>query len=356
MTRRKAPDNNGFNLAFLDVMACGLGAVILIFMLVDFKDIMVDTSEERKRLEQELAAAESEQSQLARLLDEINDLLAMAASTEEANQSQNQQVIAQQNQLRQAIANEQATIADLEQQKAALLEKINESANIVKAGTGEQNYIVGLPVEGRNIGLLIDKSASMMAVELVDIFLAMALPEAEKANQAKWQRTKNITKWLLSRLPQSSSATAVAFSEDAVVLGQQKVIPATSNALLNTVLEDLAATVPDGGTNLKKGLDTLMQANPNIDSIYLVTDGLPTMGLRLTSRNCLSLTTRKTITAECRAEMGQATFKKFLTKHRDVEINIILLPIEGDPFASSVFWEASLATGGTLLSPAQEWN
>ena len=31
---RKATD--GFNLAFLDVMACGLGAVILIFILVDF--------------------------------------------------------------------------------------------------------------------------------------------------------------------------------------------------------------------------------------------------------------------------------------------------------------------------------
>ena len=56
---RKAED--GFNLAFLDVMACGLGAVILIFILVDFKAFTPDPTEEKEKLEQELAAAEQEQ-------------------------------------------------------------------------------------------------------------------------------------------------------------------------------------------------------------------------------------------------------------------------------------------------------
>ena len=56
---RKAED--GFNLAFLDVMACGLGAVILIFILVDFKAFTPTPTEEKEKLEQELAAAEQEQ-------------------------------------------------------------------------------------------------------------------------------------------------------------------------------------------------------------------------------------------------------------------------------------------------------
>ena len=43
---RKAED--GFNLAFLDVMACGLGAVILIFILVDFKAFTPDPTEEKR--------------------------------------------------------------------------------------------------------------------------------------------------------------------------------------------------------------------------------------------------------------------------------------------------------------------
>jgi len=59
---RKAED--GFNLAFLDVIACGLGAVILIFILVDFKAFTPTPTEEKEKLEQELAAAEQEQQKL----------------------------------------------------------------------------------------------------------------------------------------------------------------------------------------------------------------------------------------------------------------------------------------------------
>mgnify|MGYP003149374670 CR=1 FL=1 len=43
---RKAED--GFNLAFLDVIACGLGAVILIFILVDFKRLHLHQLKRKK--------------------------------------------------------------------------------------------------------------------------------------------------------------------------------------------------------------------------------------------------------------------------------------------------------------------
>ena len=66
---RKAED--GFNLAFLDVMACGLGAVILIFILVDFKAFTPTPTEEKEKLEQELAAAEQEQQKLKKSIDEF---------------------------------------------------------------------------------------------------------------------------------------------------------------------------------------------------------------------------------------------------------------------------------------------
>ena len=83
LKKRKAVD--GFNLAFLDVMACGLGAVILIFILVDFDAFTPEPSEEREKLEQELAASESEKEKLKKSIDEINENIAME-SAKQSNQ------------------------------------------------------------------------------------------------------------------------------------------------------------------------------------------------------------------------------------------------------------------------------
>ena len=60
---------NGFNLAFLDVMACGLGAVLLILIIVNFNDDTPIPSTEIERLQQELAASESQSQALNNSID-----------------------------------------------------------------------------------------------------------------------------------------------------------------------------------------------------------------------------------------------------------------------------------------------
>ena len=354
MAKRTRKAEDGFNLAFLDVMACGLGAVILIFMLVDFQDVTIDPSAEKERLEQELAASEQEQQQLKQSVDEINDNIAMQTQTEQEAKEKQQTIEAKLDDIKKAIATQQAVVADLENQRAALLKKVNTAAPIEKVGTGEQNYIVGLPVVGKNIGILIDKSTSMMDIELVSILLANTLPDNQKVAQPKWMRTKNIAKWLLSRLPPESRVTTVVFSEDATALGLRDVMSARVQASLNSVVSELGGVIPKGGTNLALGLETIMQANPNIDSLYIITDGLPTLGPSISG--CGLAKTRKTITAECRKKMGEKTLAEFYQKHKGVKLNTILLPIEGDPYASSVYWTYTRASGGKMLSPALEWN
>lgn len=42
---------DGFNLVFLDVMVCGFGVVIFIFILVDFKVFIFILIEEKEKLE-----------------------------------------------------------------------------------------------------------------------------------------------------------------------------------------------------------------------------------------------------------------------------------------------------------------
>lgn len=356
MPRLKRSSEDGFNLAFLDVMACGLGAVILIFMLVDFNDITVEPTEEKKALELELAASEQQQVELEKSMDEVNENISMETDTESETENKQQEIQSQLDDVKKAIASKQAIIADLENQKAAVLEKVAKDSTIVKAGTGEQNYIVGMPVSGKQIGILIDKSASMMDIELVSILLADTLPDKEKVAQPKWVRTKNIAKWLLSRLPQQSKVTAVAYSNDAKVLGLRDVMSSSLTASMNSIVKDLGEIVPQGGTNLELALETLLKANPNVDSIYILTDGLPTFGKANGACGKL-IGKRKTITAECRAQVGIYALEQFVRSARQrVSINTILLPIEGDPFASSVYWAFTKQTGGKMLSPALEWN
>ncbi len=162
---RKAED--GFNLAFLDVMACGLGAVILIFILVDFKAFTPTPTEEKEKLEQELAAAEQEQQKLKKSIDELNDKIALESAKQDDAQQAQADTTQDQSKLLQDMSTEMAVVADLENQLAALSKEVEKSANIQMQGTGEQNYITGMKIEGPEIGLLIDKSASMMGDNLV---------------------------------------------------------------------------------------------------------------------------------------------------------------------------------------------
>lgn len=343
---------DGFNLSFLDVMACGLGAVILIFILVDFKAFTADPAEEAQKLEQELAAAENEQQQLQKSIDEINQRIALESSKQDADEDSQQDTDEQLKKINQDIATQLAVIADLEKQKAAVAKNPTSPDNIDMSGSGEQNYITGLKVEGKHIGILVDKSASMMADTVLKVLGATAKSDNEKVAMAKWVRTKRVAQWLLARLPNTSKVTMVAFSEQAKPLGLRPINSAAVPESLKALETDLGKVVPEGGTDLENGLKELSKANPQLTDVYIITDGLPTKGggLPLKCRNFISRS--KSISSDCRRSLFLEAVK---SGPRGAKINVILLPIEGDPYAPSLYWQWTLTTGGTFLSPAKEW-
>ena len=350
--RIKRKPQDGFNLSFLDVMACGLGAVILIFILVDFKAFTPDPSEEKQKLEQELSASEREQQRLARLLEEVNNKITQEKAKQQESETAQDSSAEAQAELLQDVSTQIAVVADLEKQLAALSKQVEKSANVQVAGRGEQNFIAGMKVEGSHIGLLIDKSASMMGDNLVEILGKLALSDKEKVSTKKWLRTKRVAQWLLARLPQSAKVTMVTFSDTARRLGQQDITTASASTAMQAIVSDLRSVVPDGGTNLQQGISTLFQANPSITDVYIVTDGLPTLGEGL-PRQCKNfVTTKKSISSDCRQALFVETVKR---APKSVRYHIILLPIEGDPYAPSMYWDWARATGGVFLSPAPEW-
>lgn len=351
----KRDKNDGFNLAFLDVMACGLGAIILIFMLVDFRSFDAEPAEEQKRLEAELFALEDEKTQLQKSLDDVNDKIAMflQGQTDAANNVGDIKV--QQQALQRAIAQKIAVVADLEDQLAAVHKEVTASDNVTLQGSGEENYLIGLKVDQQNIGILVDKSASMLDETLSGVLRARAKSDADKQTQSKWLRTKRIVQWILARAPQNATVTLYAFSEDVVRLGSADLNNVSSSAALQSMLDDLSKVVPKGGTNLEKGLQAIAGANPNMQDLYVITDGLPTKGTNRSLSNkakCASFFGRSaTISGDCRASLMQSAMQIA----PPVRTNIVLLPMEGDPQAPDLFWRWSKSTFGTMIAPEGKW-
>ncbi|MBE25601.1 MAG: hypothetical protein CMM33_09325, partial [Rhodospirillaceae bacterium] len=121
--------------------------------------------------------------------------------------------------------------------------------------------------------------------------------------------------------------------------------------------QSLNDIVPEGATNLQAGLNRMSALDPT--NLYLITDGLPTRGssnYRLSNlfSGCTSLTgALQTITGECRVKLFRDTVSK--ANLESVVVNVILLPIEGDPEAAKEFWAWASDTGGLLMSPARSW-
>ncbi|WDE05849.1 VWA domain-containing protein [Thalassomonas viridans] len=355
MTEKRKED--GFNLAFLDVMACGLGAVLMILILVKFNANSAIPTDELEKLQQELAAMEDKKSETEQSLDTVNDAIAMESSTIEALKQRIEELKIQQDETRRALNDKVAVVANLEKSIAAAAPKTADDP-IQVAGSGEENYLLGLKVEGKHIGILIDKSASMTEEALVDVIKRKIGNQALRKSGPKWQRTVRVAKWLFARLPQEAKVSVVTFNDTAATLGPRAIYTAKLSQNLKTLVAEVDSISPGNGTNLQAGLNAIKKAMPNMTDLYVITDGLPTLGeqsrgLRSFAQ-CGSFFGRATtISGECRVKLFEHTLK--ISAPKDVRTNIILLPLEGDPHAAQAYWTWAASTGGLFISPASTW-
>lgn len=350
--RRKA---EGFSLAFLDIMSCGLGAIILVFMLVKHN---VDNS----RVEDALLAADlqslsvQEQALRAQIAATQSETAAASEAIAQASQTIDQS--------EQALARAQSEAARSEERKSALEESIKkvevpkEQPDVIEARqTGEENYLIGLKVKGRRIAILVDSSASMTDEILIDIIRRKNASVAEKKAGPKWLRTRKIVTWLLARAPANSDVSVIGFKGTSVQLGGGAWVAGDNGPALERLRAELADLVPEGPTNLEAGLKAVAALRPT--DLYVITDGLPTKGdSSFKSLNpfagCSALWGgSSTISGECRVRLFRHSVGEVALP--GVTVNVILLPIEGDPQASSEFWLWTSYTSGLLISPAASW-
>lgn len=335
-------------LAFLDIISCGLGAVILIFLIIKHN---IDVgSEQTDDLQSQLAALEEQANKIS---DETDQLRRQNAALEQAGKS-----------LEEDIVDSEGKLAALKQQNRSQQEnnKIAEGEikqieteipvdSVELVGVGQANYIVGMSVEGKRIAIIIDHSTSMTHPTLEQAVLAKFDTASQRQSAPKWQRTIRVAKWLIARIPEQSQYAVIGFNNKASLLSPQTGWQAATNTQgLAQTLQTLVTLSPSGGTNLQAGIEAALRMTPKPTNIYIVTDGLPTNG----KDRCAK---KASVTPKCRAKLMAEATKTLASgfPRRSVPINTILLPMTGDPEAAAYFWGWANASKGVVLSPTKSW-
>ena len=362
MARRST---NVFSLSFLDAMTCGFGAVVLFFMVINASvgvraDRMTsDLSAEVDRLEREVLDGARDLVELRNAVRDADDRTVVARGL-------SRRLIEQIEEIRAELATYDAdTVARRESVRKlqADLRSLEEDAKRLSAaapsdetpgdrtrafiGDGDRQYLTGLKVGGQRILFIVDSSASMLDDTIVNIIRLRNLPDQQKILAEKWQQAVKTVDWLTTQVPRNAKFQIYTFDETA-----GPVIPGTDGQwldggdreVLEQAMDGLRGVVPDRGTNLYTAFTALAAMQPAPDNLILLVDGLPTQG-KAKPRG-------RTVTGKQRLKL----FERAIEERRPgVPINVILFPMEGDPMAASSFLKLAIRSGGSFMSPSEDW-
>ena len=351
------------SLAFLDVMFCGFGAVILIFLILDHAStVSPEESNPELAAEIDLLEEEVEEGQIG--LVEIRNILSDVSLEVVTAEGLARQIMEQIDSFLQELAalenNSMATEEDIAQLRSdveALEEELlrlqasafEQEGNSVRQflGDGNRQYLSGRFVGGQRILILFDSSASMLDSTIVNIIRTRNMDDDRKRSSLKWQRVVNTVDWVSTQLPITSQYQIWSFNTS-----YASIIPETEDTWLeaadrdqlNDAIENVKNIVPENGTNMTQIFRAVANMSPPPDNIFLITDGLPTLGDRNNSDSLVTPSERLELFEEAVEELSPGT-----------PINVILMPLEGDPSAAAAYWQLAQYTKGSFLTPSQDW-
>ena len=349
--RRKV---NPLSLAFLDVMFCGFGAVILIFLILDHSStISPEETTPELTAEINLLREEVEEGELG-LVRIRNTLSDVDFEVVEA-QGLARQIMEQIDTFLQELAalenSSMATEIEALEQEVLRLQAsaFEQEGNSVRQflGDGNRQYLSGLFLGGQRILVLIDSSASMLDSTIVNIIRTRNMDDERKRNAPKWQRVVNTVDWVSTQLPITSQYQIWNFNTET-----ESVIPGTEGFWLEVAdrdqlseaIENVKELVPNNGTNLAQVFRAVANMSPRPDNIFLITDGLPTLNNRGSSDTLITPGDRMELFEEAVEELPQT-----------IPVNVILMPLEGDPSAAAAYWQLAQYTKGSFLTPSKDW-
>jgi len=374
--RRRRPFNI-ISMSFLDAMTCGFGAVILFFMIIsaniDLRQdvVLEDRSAEARRLELQVEVG---QKNLAELREQLADLLASRAETQAARDQINAQIEQTLDELKRLLEDENASEETIDQLKADLArlesekEDLASQSDTVEAtgnyirqirGEGYRQYLTGLRMGGEHLLILVDISTSMLDRTLANVLRRRNMNDDAKRQAPKWRQVVDSVDWLTAQIPPGTQFQVVVFNREAwsVIDGTDgQWLTATDGTELDKAVEALRNIVPGqcrpngeatencGATSLHAAFAAMNRLQPRPDNVYLLVDGLPTMGEFYPNRAGVNGRERVDLFNRALREVS-----------RTVPINVLLYALEGDPQSAPAYWTLAFMTGGSMMAPSDDW-
>ncbi len=148
-------------------------------------------------------------------------------------------------------------------------------------GEGHRQYLTGLRMGGSHVLILVDASTSMLDRTIVNVIRRRNMPPDQQRKSPKWQQAVNTVDWLTTQIKPGTNVQIIAFTDKAITLTPNtdgKWITLTDGSELDAAMTSLKGMVPKGPTSLHAAFTAARMLEPKPDNIYLITDGLPTMG------------------------------------------------------------------------------
>ncbi|NIW23761.1 MAG: VWA domain-containing protein [Gammaproteobacteria bacterium] len=356
---------NVFSLAFLDAMTCGFGAVILFFMIINANVdqrrtvILDDLSAEVDRMELKVLTG---RKNLVQLKQDLADLIEQWAVLRGMRQEIVDEVQQTESEFSVLTADTESQTEIIEQLRSDLEQLQAETERLSAAsitpsdagnrirsfmGDGNRQYLTGLRMGGDRVVILVDASSSMLDRTIVNIIRRRNMPLPQQIAAPKWQQVVNTVDWLTTQIQPGTQFQIIAFNDTAWSLiegSEGQWLTVRDGAQLEEAVQALRGMAPSGPTSLHQAFAAMRPLDPKPDNIYLLVDGLPTIGEVIPIKAGVT---------------GRERMGHFNRAVRDlpfnVPVNIILYAMEGDPQAAPAYWWLALRTGGSMMAPSEDW-
>lgn len=365
MASRKKKEASVFSLSFLDIMSCGFGAVILIFIVINhgtettsqevnaqvlaeinkFEEQVRDETENLVVLrntvdetEEEVVTTEQLAIQLIETIKQLEAELALLAQDGASKDKSIELLKSELQELEREAANLEGSVAADESEGTSLRTIVGE---------GDRQYLTGMKVGGQHILILLDTSASMLDKTIVNVIRRRNLPDEQKLASAKWQRAIKTVEWIVANMPTDAYFQLLTFNSEvqpALAGTAGNWLRAVEKSDTDNVMRALNRIIPAGGTSLHHPFDAARNLSPQPDNIFLIVDSLPTIAGSPPSGTVVDNADRVDFFTDSLERLPLES-----------PINVILFPMEGDPMAAPSYWRLAQITGGSFLSPPEDW-
>jgi hypothetical protein len=342
-----------FSLSFLDIMACGFGAVTLLFLILRHsvvEEVQPDPrlAAEVEMLKEDVREAELERSDLLNSIEKLElELVDVQGQSTRFLTELQEEELGIQSDPEERIAMLRRQVQELEAETAKM-EEVEYGDKVRQfLGEGNRQYLTGLVLGGERVMVLVDGSASMLADTVVNAVRRRNMEPEQRVEAPKWQWTMRTVEWLLAQLPPSSRFQVYIFNTrafPAVEGSEGEWFDAADSLQLEEAVEGLKAYAPEGGTSLENAITALRDFGEKPDNLFLLTDGLPTQGKGPAPSAMVSGEQRRLNFLSAVGELPAG-----------VPVNTILFPMEGDPEAAAMFWQFAMMTKGAFIAPSRDW-